>query len=165
MHTLNPPPDKAGFLSKSIKIILIGILLVLFIRAILPLIVMISIITSIKTTQTYTPKPLEAGVIQPSYEKLKNDTESFVGKIVSYEGNIFYVKEKYGAYQMLVNVTSPRSGVSTNPLLVLCSCITPIMIGDEISFTGTVDGRGSYQNSIGETFTAPQIVILKYSTR
>lgn len=117
---------------------------------------------------TVTPKPLATATLTVrqmqdqaetvKYAELARNTEKYTGNLLKYRGQVIQVIESSGYYELRVNITQGKSETWKDTILLVCpQCPERPLDYDIISFVGIVDGRTTYQSTLGRLITLPQL--------
>jgi len=92
-----------------------------------------------------------------SYAQLNKNPEEYVGKVVSFRGQIFQIQEEAGEGNMLLSVTEVTEGFWDDHVWVNFSQHVKAAEKDIVTVYGEVTGQKSYKTQIGGETYVPEM--------
>jgi len=112
---------------------------------------------------TNTPTPdVKAQAIQIDYKELARNTESYIGSVVYYRGQVSQVQEGFGDNYALRIAVTLGSFVWDDHLYVHYSGETRLLEEDIVDLWLRIDGRKTYEALLGNQITIPEATVLLF---
>lgn len=95
-----------------------------------------------------------------SYDDLKNNNESFVGKII-YDFGIILQIEKTGEKKYSTLIALSKDGTEFSEFIWLNSSAMALSEGDPLEFWAEVKGLRHHKDNLGNSTLIPEVIMLK----
>lgn len=97
--------------------------------------------------------------VTPEYAKLKNKTDSYIDKVVDYDGYVTAIEEIAGEW--VITFATKKSGEKySNPIMVMSAQPVSCSIGSRLTLYGKVNGQYQTYGADGKNDVAPRVALL-----